>query len=56
MDKLYATEDREGGLRAPDVNVPGFMREDLNVLSDEEWAQRKGEFALDEWVKTLSFH
>lgn len=54
LDKLYATEDREGGLRAPDVNVPGFKREDLDVFSTSEWAARKDELTLDAWIQAAA--
>lgn len=54
MDKLYAAENREGGLRAPDVNVPGFKREDLHVLSDDEWASDRHAFTLDTWIKAAT--
>ena len=51
MDKFYATEEREGGLRAIGDNVPGCQREDLSVLPPSEWEQRKREFSLDTWVE-----
>ncbi|MBI3880494.1 MAG: acetylxylan esterase [Verrucomicrobia bacterium] len=51
MDKLYATEQREGGVRAVGTGVPGLTREQLSVLSDDEWERRKEEFVIEKWVE-----
>lgn len=51
MDRLYATEEREGGTRALGQDFPGFKREDLNVLSAAEWEARRNEFVLEAWEK-----
>lgn len=50
MDKLYATDEREGGTPAVGVDVPGCPREDLAVFSAAEWAQRKDELIFDRWA------
>ena len=50
MDKLYATEEREGGTPALGKGFPGFKRDDLSVLSGDEWAKRKNEFVLESWL------
>ena len=49
MDKLYATEQREGGTPALDVGVPGFAREDLSVFTETEWRAQtnQGEFKAE---------
>jgi hypothetical protein len=50
MDKLYATDEREGGTKAVGANVPGFAREQLDVFSEAEWTQRKDELLFDRWA------
>ena len=49
MDRAYATEGREGGTMALDQNIPGVARKALNVLSDEEWQNRKAKLMLETW-------
>ncbi len=50
MDKLYATEEREGGAMALDAEVPGYARDILNVFSRADWEARKHRFILQTWV------
>jgi dienelactone hydrolase len=50
MDKLYATEPREGGTPALLDDVPGYKREDLAVFSEDEWRQRKETMILESWL------
>jgi dienelactone hydrolase len=50
MDRLYATEEREGGTAAIGRNVPALSRVQLSVLSDDDWQQRKAEFIYESWV------
>lgn len=50
MDKLYATEDREGGTPALGDDVPGFQREDLSVFTPEQWRSHKQELIFETWV------
>ena len=50
MDKLYATEEREGGVYALGDQVPGFQREDLNVFTAAEWEAHKRELVLETWL------
>lgn len=50
MDKLYATEEREGGVRVLGVNLPGYRREDLSVLSRGEWEAMKPQLDFDAWT------
>jgi hypothetical protein len=50
MDKLYATEAREGGTRAVATDVPAIAREELSVLTPAEWERAKGELMFDAWV------
>ncbi len=50
MDKLYATEEREGGTRAVGGDVPGIAREELSVFSKGEWETAKRATMFDTWV------
>jgi dienelactone hydrolase len=50
MDKLYATEHREGGTRALGVGVPGLKREDLAVFPLAEWERRKASLVHESWL------
>jgi dienelactone hydrolase len=50
MDKLYATEQREGGTPALLDDVPGFQRDDLAVFTDAEWQQRRETMILESWL------
>jgi dienelactone hydrolase len=51
IDKLYATEEREGGTMALDNDVPGYTRETLNVFPQTDWEARKRDFILPTWVE-----
>lgn len=46
IDRLYATEAREGGTRAVGTGVPGIVREQLKVFTPAEWQQHKSEPAF----------
>lgn len=50
MDKLYATEEREGGTPALGTDVPGYQREDLSVFTPEQWQTHKQELIFETWV------
>jgi hypothetical protein len=50
MDKLYATDLREGGTPALAANVPGYPREELNVFTASQWEAEKTNFILETWV------
>jgi dienelactone hydrolase len=51
MDKLYATEEREGGTRALGSDVPAIDRSELFVFSAAEWDQRKDRMIYEQWVE-----
>jgi dienelactone hydrolase len=51
MDKLYATEEREGGTLAMGENVPGFARESLSVFSLGEWEKIKSTLTFEAWTE-----
>jgi hypothetical protein len=50
MDKLYATEQREGGTPALLDDVPGYQREDLAVFAEEEWQRKREGLILESWL------
>jgi pimeloyl-ACP methyl ester carboxylesterase len=51
----YMREDREGGLDALGTGLPGIKREDLMVLSDNNWQTLKDRLTYEAWaVKTLA--
>jgi hypothetical protein len=51
MDKLYADQQREGGVRALGTNVPALTRNQLSVLPREEWEQQKQQMIYESWVQ-----
>ena len=52
IDRLYATDDREGGTMALGEGIPGYTRDRLNVLSPEEWESQKEDFTLENWLES----
>lgn len=55
MDKLYATEEREGGTPALGGDIPGYQREDLSVFTPEQWETHKQELIFETWVDAARF-
>jgi hypothetical protein len=51
LDRLYATEDREGGTRALGENVPALSRETLSVFRPDEWQREKVRLVYESWVE-----
>jgi len=51
LDRLYATEHREGGARALGENVPVPSRKDLSVFSPEEWEKEKPRLIYESWLE-----
>jgi hypothetical protein len=51
LDRLYATEDREGGTPALGENVPALSRDQLSVFGPEEWQREKKRFVYESWVE-----
>ncbi len=51
IDKLYATEDREGGAMAIGDGVPGIAREQLSVFTPAEWEKEKTNLMFDTWTE-----
>jgi hypothetical protein len=50
IDKLYATDLREGGTPALGDNVPGCSRDTLNVFTDSEWQAQRTNYILETWL------
>jgi dienelactone hydrolase len=53
MDKLYATEHREGGAIALGKNIPYISHDQLNVLPESEWQKQKENFILETWLERV---
>ena len=53
MDKLYATEHREGGAIALGKNIPYLPHDKLNVLPESEWQTQKQNFILETWLERV---
>ena len=51
MDRLYATEEREGGTPALDRGIPAPTREQLCVFPRDEWERKKPLLTIDHWVR-----
>ena len=50
LDRLYATEEREGGVRALGADVPGLGRAELSVFTPQEWERRKDRLVYERWL------
>jgi hypothetical protein len=50
LDRLYATEEREGGTRALGTEVPGLTRDELMVYRLEEWERLKDRLTYEAWL------
>jgi dienelactone hydrolase len=51
IDRLYATEDREGGTPALGENLPALSREMLSVFTPDEWLREKDRLIYERWVE-----
>jgi len=51
VDRLYATEDREGGTMALGDDIPGYVPEMLDALSSEGWQSQREAFVLETWLE-----
>ena len=49
MDRLYATEEREGGTPALGAGIPGIKRDDLDVYGPDEWEEMKDQLVHEAW-------
>jgi hypothetical protein len=50
LDRLYATEDREAGVRALGAEVPAISRDDLFVFGPADWDRVKGRMIYESWL------
>jgi hypothetical protein len=50
VDRLYATELREGGTRALGSGIPGVPRESLDALPADQWEREKEQFVYETWI------
>jgi dienelactone hydrolase len=51
MDKMYATEEREGGAEAVGTGLPPLSREMLSVFTPEAWKAQKDRLIYEAWLK-----
>lgn len=51
LDRLYASEEREGGTPALGQGLPGLSREQLSILPRPEWERQKGDFIYESWLE-----
>ncbi len=51
MDKLYATEAREGGTRALGSGIPNVPHDQLDALPRQRWDEDKEKYIYETWLK-----
>jgi len=51
MDKLYATEEREGGAQVAGTGIPALSRGELSVFTPEQWEREKDRMIYEAWLK-----
>lgn len=51
LDRLYATEEREGGTPALGTGIPALSRQDLSVFTSEQWERQKDRLIYESWLK-----
>lgn len=51
LDRLYATEEREGGTPALGTGIPALSREQLSVFTPEQWAREKSRLIYESWLE-----
>src|SRR5574340_515660 len=51
LDRLYATEAREGGALAIGAPLPAPSREQLSVFTPEQWEREKDRLIYESWLK-----
>ncbi len=51
VDKLYATELREGGTKAMGTGIPAVPHDEMNALPREKWEQDKEKYIYETWLK-----
>jgi hypothetical protein len=51
LDRLYSSEDREGGTPALGTGIPALSRKDLSVFTSEQWEGEKDRLIHESWLK-----
>ena len=51
IDKLYATELREGGTRGLGADIPAVPHDQLNALPPDRWERDKDKYIYETWLK-----
>lgn len=51
IEKLYATELREGGTHALGTDIPAVPHDDLNALRLERWQLERDQYVYETWLK-----
>ena len=51
MDKLYATEVREGGTLALGKDFPAVPHDSMNALPADRWEREKDKYVYESWLK-----
>jgi len=51
IDKLYATELREGGTMALGAGIPAIPHDEMNALPLAQWQRDKDKYVYETWVK-----
>lgn len=51
LDRLYATEEREGGTRALGRGIRGIPRAQLDALPLDKWQARKDRYVYETWLE-----
>jgi len=51
IDPGYVSQDREGGVMALGVNIPGVPRAELNSVPEAVWVRQTNRFVYSAWVR-----
>jgi dienelactone hydrolase len=51
MDKLYFTEQREGGTRALGADIPAVPHDAMDALPRDRWEREKDNYVYESWLK-----
>ena len=51
LDRLYSSEDREGGTPALGTGIPALFRKDLSVFTPEQWEREKDRLIHESWLR-----
>lgn len=51
LDRLYASEEREGGTPALGTGIPALSRDQLSVFTPEQWEREKARLTYESWLE-----